>query len=339
MAPRVEIPLIDVGEGAAVAHAERRRVQARAVCDACLDYLPLGRLLAIIGDPIARGWMRRSRSPYLAEIEKVRMIVGARGVWLLHCAYVLGCTALADESQHGPRLRRTLDWPFDGLGRLVEVTRQRGPAGKFLNVTWPGFVGVLTGMAPGRFAAAINQAPMRSRTDAGWLLWLDYALNALGALSVHGRSPPEHALRHAFEHCRDFAEARLFLERVPVARPVIFVLTGCQPGERVVIERDGRAVRSFSTDTAVANAWRESLAGWRPRVCGVGAPVENNRRRVAALCQWRDRDGDGWIAPPVVNDYTRLVVEMCPAAGTLKVQGWESDGRGGAEPATIPCDV
>ena len=75
------------------------------------------------------------------------------GIWLLHGAYLFGCTALADETADGPRLRRTLDWPFPGLGRLVEVVRRRGEAGEYLNVTWPGFVGVLTAVAPGRFAA------------------------------------------------------------------------------------------------------------------------------------------------------------------------------------------
>ena len=68
------------------------------------------------------------------------------------------------KADEGPVLRRTLDWPFPGLGRLVEVARQRGAAGDFLSVTWPGFAGLLTAVAPGRFAASINQAPMRRRT-------------------------------------------------------------------------------------------------------------------------------------------------------------------------------
>ena len=42
----------------------------------------------------------------------------------------------------------------------------QGPAGEFFNITWPGFVGALTAMAPWRFAAAINQAPLWRRTRA-----------------------------------------------------------------------------------------------------------------------------------------------------------------------------
>ena len=188
--------------------------------------------------------------------------MGRPGVWLLHGAYAFGCTALADEGREGPVLRRTLDWPFPGLGRLVEVARQRGAAGDFLSVTWPGFAGLLTAVAPGRFAASINQAPMRRRTRVSWLLWLDYALNAMEAFCASGRPPPEHLLRVAFETCADFDEARRFLEAAPVARPVLFLVTGCAPGERMLIEREIGALRTYRDDTVVANAWRDRSDGW-----------------------------------------------------------------------------
>jgi hypothetical protein len=142
--------------------------RALAVRDACLGWLPLGGLLARLGDPIVKAWMHRSGSPYLAEIEATAQALKRPGIWLLHGAYMFGCTAPADEAADGPRLRRTLDWPFPGLGRLVEVVRRHGPAGDYLNVSWPGFVGVLTAVAPGRFAASINQVPMKRRKVPLW---------------------------------------------------------------------------------------------------------------------------------------------------------------------------
>ena len=238
------VPLIDAREGAAVSHVQIRRAQALAVREACLGWLPLGGLLARIADPIVRGWMKRSGTGYAAEIDAVSRTLKRPGIWLLHGAYLFGCTALADDGAQGPRLRRTLDWPFPGLGRLVEVARQRGPAGEYLNVTWPGFVGVLTAMAPARFAASINQAPMRRRWRTPMLLWLDYALNALGGLRSSGRLPPEHLLRHVFETCTSFEEALHLLKTVPVARPVLFLLVGTQPGERIVIEREETRART-----------------------------------------------------------------------------------------------
>ena len=182
--------MVDLGGEGAPAHAVRRRAQALALRDACLGWLPCGGLLARLADPFARGWLRRSESPLLDEIDAIARTLGRPGVWLLHGAYAFGCTALADEGPEGPVLRRTLDWPFPGLGRLVEVARQRGAAGDFLSVTWPGFAGLLTAVAPGRFAASINQAPMRRRTRVRCLLWLDYALNAIEAFCASGRPPP-----------------------------------------------------------------------------------------------------------------------------------------------------
>ncbi len=308
---------------------------------ACLGWLPCGGLLAHLGDPVVRWWMRRVGSPYVHEIEAIARALGRPGTWLLHGAYLFGCTALADESSGGPRLRRTLDWPFPGLGRLVQVVRQRGSAGEFLNVTWPGFVGVLSAVAPGRFAASINQAPMRRRNDLSWLLWLDYVLNAVAAFCRHDGVPPEHLLRRAFETCATFDEARHLLESEPVARPVLFMLIGCAAGERAVIERDGQQARTYRTDTIVANAWREDRAGWRPRCCGEGPPAENNHRRRAALAAWAGRDAAdfAWATGPVLNACTRLTVEMQPASGRLAVAGWEPNGNGGVAAATATTQL
>jgi hypothetical protein len=136
-------------------------------------------------------------------------------------------------------------------------------------------------------------------------------------------------LRLAFETCASFDEACRLLETAPVARPVLFLVAGCAPAERVLIERDGTAVRVHRDRTVAANAWREHSDGWRPRVCGEGTPDDNNRRRVATMASF---DGChppelGWAVPPVVNARTRLAVEMCAASGHLRVAGWEADGR------------
>jgi hypothetical protein len=281
------VPVIDIREGGPPAHAERRREQALALRAACLGHCrhggPAGRLAA--------EWHLRLR---------------------LHGA----------EGREGPMLRRTLDWPFPGLGRLVEIVRQ--PQCRVAGLRrrpdrrWAG-----------RFAASISQAPMRRRTKVGWLLWLDYALNAVLAFCASGRPPPEHVLRAAFETCTSFDEACRFLETTPVARPVLYLLTGCAPGERLLIEHDGERVRRYADRTVVANARREQSDDWRPRVCGEGTPVENNGRRMAAMAAYTDVHPPNleWAVLPVVNAFTRLAVELCAASGRLVVAGWEAEGR------------
>lgn len=101
--------LVDVRDAASDAHLRQRESEALAVRDACLVWLPLGGLLARLADPIVRGWMKRAGTAYAAEIDSVARTLKKPGIWLLHGAYLFGCTALADEGEKGPRLRRTLD--------------------------------------------------------------------------------------------------------------------------------------------------------------------------------------------------------------------------------------
>src|SRR5258705_3928936 len=47
-----------------------------------------------------------------------------------------------------------------GLGRYIIAARIHCDADAWLTLTWPGYTGVLQAISPGRFAAAVNQAPM-----------------------------------------------------------------------------------------------------------------------------------------------------------------------------------
>jgi hypothetical protein len=228
---------------------------------------------------------------------------------------------------------RTLDWPFRGLGRHLEVARMRGPAGDFFNVAWPGYAGTLTASAPQRFAAAINQAPLRRRTRHPWLRPIDLALNALRTWRIEF-CPPAHLLRDVFENCRDFAEARDQLERTPIARPAIFTLVGVGRGERCVIERTEEGYVTHSDTTAAANDWFCATAPWEARVaakllltCSYEDAAARSRARREALWSWRQAfSGDmAWLVPPVLNWFTRCAVEMCPAHGILRVAGYEPE--------------
>src|SRR5262245_33806400 len=155
------IPIVDIRDDGLLRHATEGRARARALRDECVDWLPriaAGLLPAL--DFMTRRWLVRSRSPYAAEIHGIAAELGFPGIWFLNGCYQWGCTALAREQGDAPWLARTLDWPFPGLGRHAEVARMAGPAGEFLNVKWPGFVGALAAMAPGWFASVLHQAPV-----------------------------------------------------------------------------------------------------------------------------------------------------------------------------------
>jgi hypothetical protein len=325
------IPVVDVREGGAVRHALDGRERAWGVRDDCLSFLPpLVRALVPVMDALTRRWFRRSHSPYVADVEAIAAALGSSGTWFLNGCYQWGCTAVAREEGGAPVLARTLDWPFRGLGRRLELARMRGAAGEFVNVTWPGYAGTLTASAPGRFAAAINQAPLRRRTRRPWLRPFDLAVNALRTWPIRFR-PPDHLLREVFETCRTFGEARRRLESVPVARPVIFTLIGCEAGERCVIERTEDGYSSRTEATVAANDWLERKPAWEARV----PPTElltrsseesaaRNRARSDALAAWpQPLAGFAWVTPPVLNPFTRVAVEMCAAGGTLRAVGYE----------------
>jgi hypothetical protein len=332
------VPLVDVRDGGPARHALEGCARARALRDDCVTWLPSSvRPLLPAMDAFARRWLRRSNSPYVADVEAIAAALRFPGIWFLNSSYEWGCTTAARDEEGGPWLARTLDWPFPGLGRRVEVTRMNGPAGEFFNICWPGYAGVLTALAPGRFAAAINQAPLWRRTRKPWLRPYDLTLNALATWPIRS-CPPDHLLRAVFETCRDFDEARRQLETVPVARPVIFTLIGCARGERCVIERteDGFATRTDGT--SAANDWDHSALPWEARVCATllltTSPTEAaaySRARREALAGWPQsfaRASFDWVTPPVLNPFTRLAVEMCAAEGTLRVVGYEQQAYG-----------
>jgi hypothetical protein len=212
----------------------------------------------------------------------------------------------------------------------------QGSTGEFLNVTWPGYVGALTASAPGRFAAAINQAPLWRRTRAPWLRPYDLAANALRTWGIH-HIPPDHLLRDVFETCRDFDEARRKLESVPIARPVIYTLVGCRSGERCVIERTEEGFATRSENTAAANDWLRSTPGWEARIPTAvlfSRPFEEaaarSRARQDTLAAWPSPFAAShfeWVAEPILNAMTRIAVEMCPAMGILRVVGYEREGN------------
>jgi hypothetical protein len=336
------IPVRDVRDGGPLRHAELARAQARALRDDCLSWLPAGaRHLVPALDGLTRRWLRGSRSPYLAEIEAIAATLGFPGVWFLNGSYQWGCTTHAREAG-APWLLRTLDWPFPGLGRHLEIARMGGPAGDYYSATWPGFVGVLTAMAPGRFSAAINQAPLWRRTRHPYLRLYDVAVNAIATWSLR-HIPPDQLLRQAMEQCATFAQARALLETTPIARPVIYTLAGCAPGERCVIERTEEGFSTRTENTGAANDWLEPVEPWEARVGGdllfncdyLGARA-NSRSRREALAAWHGplgQDGFAWVVPPVLNPFTRLAAEMCAAQGTMRLIGYEQ--RGAADPEVV----
>jgi hypothetical protein len=342
------IPVIDLRASGPVEHARVSRSEMIELRDECFSMVPRPlRLLAPALDRLSSAWLARTPSPYNGEIAAISDLADGGGVWFVNASYEWGCTTRVD-AEPTPFLRRTLDWPFPGLGRHVEVALQDGGAGLYANVTWPGAVGVLTGVAPGRFAAAINQAPMFRRTRALPLFPLDLALNAVETFRTNGRWPAAHLLRHVFDVCKTFDHAVDVLSSAELAKPVLFSLIGPEPAQSCLIERTQTEAFIRRGDVTIANDWHPASPPraeyWMPRSC-VGRGPDDCERRRRCLQDHAPAHAPApafdWVRAPVLNGFTRLAVEASAATGELRVLGFEPTSRwmSAVRPATAVLDL
>ena len=273
------------------------------------------------GDFYAARCLRYAGNPYFDEIDTVAELLGTAGAYALNFSFELGCTTAcrAPDAKTAMQLYRTLDWPFR-LGRDVVVARHAPPAGPYVNITWPGYVGVLTALAPGRFAAAINQPPMAyslGRFSLGLLC--DWVVNRWRVRAATAL-PPAHLLRQAFEQCATYPDAKTMLTTTPVCIPVTYTLTGTTPDEGCVIERrEHLDCVIHPGPVCVTNHWLNDKFAGRPR-------GRNSRLRLAAMqaaLPSLGRETFDWLTPPVLVGLTRMAAELqCRHRPFGCSQGW-----------------
>jgi hypothetical protein len=323
------IPFVDAPSGP-VQLAELRAASLPSLLAIAKETLPEAAIRW--GDGLSRRWLARSASPYGQDVARVERLLQVPGAYVLNLNYEWACTTGCHprDGQNAMTLYRTLDWPLR-LGAEIVVARHVTPLGAYLNITWPGFVGLLTAVAKGRFAAAINQGPMSFSFDRfGLGLPLDWCVNRIRVWRQRA-IPPTHLLRQVFETCGTFAEAKEYLRTTPVAAPVFFTLTGMHPGEGCIIERRENDAVLHEGANVTANHWLNDRFRGRPR------PIHSLERRakLLELLPGAKQPFD-WLQPPVLNHLTRLACEMNAAEGSLIVQGWD-----GPVPQTVvlTCDT
>jgi hypothetical protein len=316
------IPLIDLGPAGLDELARRMPDRVRMLVGAANKLLP-GPVLDFM-DVRSRAWLARNETPYRAEIDAVAAMPGIRGAHGLNLSTEWACTTATADG----RLVRTLDWPIRGLGGAITVARHESPAGDWFNVTWPGFIGVLTGIAPRRFAIAYNQAPIRWTTG----LWpIDWVIERI-RLNRHRALPATHLIRRVFETCRDFGEALAMLKETPIGYTGLISIAGAD-GEAAIIERAEHLAFAHEGPGAIPNQWLNSE--WRGHPRGIDSAGR------LAQCRLLTRDlrslgsDFGWLDYPMLNKLSRLIVIADLKTGELAVMGLEPKGRI-AVPATMP---
>ncbi len=312
-----EIPVLNVGPDWPFELLDREAERTHALLKECSGRIP--KLAVRLADAISRRWLERWHETYLDEIDRIAARIARPGAYFLNVSYEWGCTTSVGPSPdlRSARLMRTLDWPDRGLGRYLVAVRVENAKGPWLTLTWPGYTGVLQAVAPGRFAAALNQAPMEQPTG---IYLTDWLLNRFGVW----RRPhltPAFLLREVLEKARDFREAKSMLSNTPVALPTIYTLAGIQPDEACVIERLPESAHMVDGPGGAANAWQ--TPGWAGRARGKDNAKRLDLMRSAA----RTLDGEfAWLQPPILNHRTRLALVADASSGSLVARGYE-DGK------------
>ncbi|MEM1056498.1 MAG: C45 family peptidase [Bacteroidota bacterium] len=224
-------------------HIEQARTLMRAYTDELGGTEVFGDLLSTY----AESWLRPD------HFDEVRAIADLTGESieqaLLGNLYydavklVLGCTAFAVDTPSGPLHARNLDWwtENDTLSAYTLVTDFHDPHRKrsFSTIGWPGFVGALSGIAPGRFAITLNAV--------------------LSAEAPAFAPSVSFLIRTVLEEADTYGDAVARLAAEPIATDCLLLVTGAARGEMAVVERtpSKSAIRHAESGfVAVANGYR-----------------------------------------------------------------------------------
>lgn len=333
--PDVIIPIIDIRQGSPVDLVHQRKDKLKQVLKGIKSQFGIASRLLLpplyaVLDFLSRRWLKKTGNPYRGEIEQISKVMKQKGLVAQNMAYEWSCctTGVMKTPQTAtPQLVRVMDWIVPDMGKNIVVAHQAGKAGDFYNITWPGLSGVLNGVAPGRFAAAINQAPMR-RGLLGNIV-TDWMKNHIRMFKSKGLPPP-HLLRKAFETAASYEDAKKMLVTEPVCMPVMYTLSGVNPGEGCVIERleDRAIVREMKDDRVfVTNHFQTNLngvgEGWMPRGFDNHARAEATKD-IAPESVGVDKGFD-WYKAPIANKFSVLAMVADAKTGDFHLVGTDKD--------------
>lgn len=313
--PLIEIPVLDCGADFPLQTLAAYLDRAHALLDQATARVPATALRQL--DWVSRAWLVKWNNAHLPEIDRVAGMLDRPGAYFFSVNYEWGCTCRVAPAPNGDsaRLVRVLDWKTPGLGRNIVAARVAAPAGPYVTLTWPGYTGVLTAVAKGRFAAALNQAPMRKAVG---FYYLDWAANRRRVWSMP-HPTPAHVLRSVCDEAETFEAAVARLSTEPISTPAIYSIAGVRAAETAVIERTETEARVFCGDQVAANHWQ--APGW------TGHPRGGDSAGRAAMMGGvpADLTADfGWLRDPVLNPRTRLAMVGEAGAGRLIAQGFEN---------------
>lgn len=208
---------------------------------------------------------------------------------------------------------RNMDWPLEGIRKAtVLIDYVNGPCGDFTAVSVPGMVGVLSGVAKGRFSATVNLAPSEN-----------YAPNILSGWSIIL------LLRYVFEYCKTYEDAVDMLSNSTSIAPAFVQVVGVKRGQACVIEIFPKGTNGIYEYTGkplgITNhyldsnykdkEWEENGETW----CTNSGARLNLVEASAAKCKSKNLEGCLTVINkyPVLNEDTQQSMVLCAKTGEV----------------------
>lgn len=204
------------------------------------DILPPGSLAKMLSASVAQAAALLSKLGIVMYSKELKGISERSGLslgelTLMQFGYEAAscCTSVAvsDENNGGKPVHiRTMDWGIEALGPLTcEVEFQRAGVTQFFTTTWPGYVGVLTGMRPNGYSTSVN---FRVTSSGYWS-------NIVESISYSW--PIGYLVRSVLESDTTFDVATTHLANSDLIAPVYFTCVGTEVNEAKLITRNRRS--------------------------------------------------------------------------------------------------
>lgn len=251
-----------------------------------------------------------------------------------------GCTTRAFDTAQGPVLVRTFDWYIKELqGKVIaSTTTSEDQKGSCVQFGFLGLSGVVQAVVPGKFAIAINQAPVQRYVtkliDSPFTRKIDTFISTSLAITRRG-TPPLLLARKICDEARKnpsfgYNQALKMIETTGLTHSVIFTLVGVKEGQFEIVERSptkaARIPKRKDGSVAANNASQTGLIDGRPR---------GPSGRIEAICATHPQDLQNADLPalrrtleqaPTLNDETVLAMATCPGTGGIDAVAWK-DGK------------
>ncbi len=146
--------------------------------------------------------------------------------------FYFGCTAFAVSNGQAVMHGRNLDWHTEnnllGMHSLIFNFKQEGKT-LFKTIGWPGFIGTLSGIRPGKFSLTLNAVLSEDAPEIAM--------------------PVSFLLRDILTSSNSFQEAMQKLENTKIASDCLILLSGISADEKIVIERTPKRFATRTSDS------------------------------------------------------------------------------------------